>query len=91
MPDNQIQSAFRAVVTDERSNEIATQRFLDAVYKGVKAKTILDIKERINQAGKFAIDTIISHDGNRDGYLTYTEFEAFMRDIGMGTKPDIIQ
>jgi hypothetical protein len=48
MPDNQIQSAFRAVVHDERSNEIATQRFLDAIYKGVKAKTILDMKERIN-------------------------------------------
>ena len=79
--DDDIERVFQSVTLERRivnTSTISWDAFSNALYRAVSAQLIEKIKAGIKHSGSFIIDVLSTHDRNKDGYLTYAEFDNAM-------------
>lgn len=69
--------------------QITMTKFIDLLFEAVKAVVIERIREALKRSGKYLIDLLVKHDADKDGLLSYMEFENLLLDLPVSVKSGI--
>ena len=65
-------------------------KLVDQLFEAVKAVVIEKIREQLKRSSKYLVDMLVKHDADKDGFLTYTEFENLLLELPVSVKAGIL-
>ena len=60
---------------------MSVTKLIDYVYYALQAVIIERMKDGLRRSGKYIVDLLLKHDGNKDGFLTYIELESLLLEL----------
>lgn len=69
--------------------QLQVTKLVDQLYEAVKAVIIEKIREQLKRSGKYLVDLLVKHDADKDGFLTYREFENLLLELPVSVKAGI--
>lgn len=88
----EIEEIFKQVANVQKigtGQQMQVTKLIEQLFDAVKAVVIERIREQLKRSGKYLVDLLVKHDTDKDGLLTYMEFENLLLDLPVSVKAGI--